>query len=411
MSLKLRLIILQFLQFFILGSWLLTIGAYWFQTKAWSGTGFGAIFSTIGIASLFMPALAGVIADRWVNAEKLYILFHIGGAVTLFFIPQVNDPTQMFWIMLLNMVFYTPTISLSVTVSYSTMKAAGLNVITDYPPIRIWGTVGFIVALWTISFAGLEKSATQFLVASAVSLALAMFSLTIPKCPPLGKSAGGTWVQNLGLQGFTLFKNRNMALFFIFVMLLGAALQVTSAYSDTFLHDFAAITAFKDTFAVRHPAVILSISQISETLLILVLPFFMQRYGIKKVMVISMVAWFLRFVLFAYGDPASGLWMIILACVIYGVAFNFFHTAGSLFVETQVEPGMRASAQGLFFMMANGFGATLGSILSGVVIDTFFVTDGVFDWRGIWLSFGAYMAVVTIVFMLLFKESEKATKV
>jgi NHS family xanthosine MFS transporter len=407
MSLKLRLIVLQFLQYFILGSWLLTIGAYWFQTKAWSGTEFGAIFSTIGLASLFMPALAGVMADRWFNAEKLYAALHLGGALTLFYIPQVDDPGLMFWVMLLNMAFYTPTISLSVTVSYSTMQNAGMDVIKDYPPIRIWGTVGFIVALWTISFSGLEQSATQFLVAAAVSLALALFSLTIPQCPPLGKSTGDSWVHNLGLQGFTLFKNRNMALFFIFVMFLGASLQITSAYSDTFLHDFAAIDEFKDAFAVRHPAVILSISQIAETLLILAIPFFMRHFGIKKVMLISMLAWASRFVLFAYGDPAGGLWMIILACFIYGIAFNFFHIAGSLFVETQVDATMRASAQGLFFMMANGFGATLGSIVSGIVIDQYFVVDGRFDWQGIWLSFAAYAAVVAMLFFVLFRSPEK----
>lgn len=406
MTLKLRLIVMQFLQYFILGSWLLTIGAYWFQTKEWSGTEFGAIFSTIGLASLFMPALAGVVADRWINAEKLLGLFHLAGACTLLYIPQVDDPGLMFWVMLLNMVFYTPTISLSTTVSYSTMKDAGMDIVKDYPPIRVWGTVGFIVALWTISLSGLETSATQFLVASAVSLALAIFSLTMPKCLPLGKSIGGSWVNNLGLQGFKLFKNANMALFFIFVMLLGAALQITSAYSDTFLHDFAAIDAFKDSFAVKYPAVILSISQISEVLFILAIPFFMRRFGIKKVMLISMLAWALRFGLFAYGDPAGGLWMIILGCVIYGVAFNFFHISGSLYVETQVEPSMRASGQGLFFMMSNGFGAFFGSLVSGIVIDKYFVIDGSFNWQGIWLSFAGFAAVTAVLFVVLFRNPE-----
>ena len=250
MTLKVRLIVLQFLQYFILGSWLLTIGAYWFQTKEWPGTEFGAIFSTIGLASLFMPALAGIVADRWVNAEKLYGAFHLAGAVTLLYIPQVDDPIQMFWVMLLNMMFYTPTISLSVTVSYSAMKDAGMDIVKDYPAIRVWGTIGFIVALWTVSLSGLETSSQQFLIAAVASLALALFSLTVPKCPPLGKSIGGTWISNLGLQGFTLLKNYNMAIFFIFTMLLGMALQVSSAFGDTFLHDFAAIDGFEDAFAV-----------------------------------------------------------------------------------------------------------------------------------------------------------------
>ena len=409
MTLKIRLIVLQFLQYFIFGSWLLTIGAYWFQTKEWPGAEFGAIFSTIGLASLFMPALAGIVADRWINAEKLYGVFHLAGALTLLYIPQVDSPEKMFWVMLLNMAFYTPTISLSVTVSYSAMKEAGMDVVKDYPPIRVWGTVGFIVALWVVSLSGLETSSKQFVIASVASLALTAFSLTLPKCLPLGKSIGGDWVSNLGLQGFTLLKNYNMAIFFIFTMLLGAALQLSSAYGDTFLHDFAAIDEFKDAFAVRHPAVILSISQMSEVLFILAIPFVMRRYGIKTVMLISMIAWALRFGLFAFGDPGSGLWMIILSCVIYGVAFNFFHISGSLFVETEVEPSMRASGQGLFFMMSNGLGAFFGSLAGGIVIDRYFITAGTFYWQGIWLSFAGFAAMTAILFVILFRSPRDKT--
>ena len=411
MTLRYRLIILQFLQYFVFGSWLLTIGAYWFQTRGWSGTEFGAIFSTIGLASLFMPALSGVIADRWVNAEKLYGMFHFAGALTLFCIPLVDSPGLMFWVMLLYMVFYTPTIPLSVTVSYAAIKDEGLDVVKDYPPIRVWGTVGFVIALWTISLSNLETSSGQFLVASAASLALAMFSFSMPGCPPLGKSVGGSWVDNLGLRGFSLLKIPHMAIFFGFVMLLGAALQLSSAYGDTFLHDFAAVEGFRDSFAVRHPAVILSISQISETLFILVIPLFMRRYGIKAVILISLIAWALRFGLFAFGDPGSGLWMIILSCIVYGVAFNFFHVSGSLFVETQVEPGMRASGQGLFFTMSNGFGAFFGSLAGGLMIDRYFEVDGNFDWRGIWLAFAGFSALTAMLWVILFRSPAKLREI
>jgi NHS family xanthosine MFS transporter len=408
MSLKLRLTIMQFLQFFVWGSWLLTIGAYWFQTKHWSGAEFGAIFSTMGIASLFMPALAGIIADRFINAEKLYAMFHLVGAIILFFVPQVDDPKLMFWIMLANMIFYMPTISLSISVSYSAMKESGLDVVRAYPPIRVWGTIGFIAALWTVSLSGLETSAGQFYIASAVSFILALYALFMPKCPPLGKSLGGSWASNLGLDAFALLKDLNMAFFFLFAMLLGAALQLTNAYGDTFLHDFAAIEEYKNTFAVTHPAVIMSISQISETLFILTIPFFLRNFGIKNVMALSMVAWVLRFGLLAFGNPANGLWMIVLSCIIYGMAFDFFNISGSLFVETQVNPKMRASGQGLFMMMCNGFGAFFGSILSGYMIDRFFIIEGKFDWTGIWLSFAAYAAVVTVLFWVLFKKPKEA---
>lgn len=394
---------MNFLQFFVWGSWLLTIGAYWFQTKHWSGTEFGAIFSTMGIASLFMPAIAGIIADRWMNAEKLYGIFHVCAAVILFMVPKVDNPSTMFWIMLINMIFYMPTIALSITVGYSTLKCKGLDIVTTYPPIRVWGTIGFVVALWTISLLHLEKTAGQFYVASAASLLLGLYAFTLPKCPPLGKTQNNSWVSALGLDAFKLFKNLRMAVFFIFAMLLGAALQLTNAYGDTFLHDFASLPIYKDAIAVKYPAIIMSISQISETLFILTIPFFLRRFGIKKVMLFSMFAWVLRFGLFAYGNPAEGLWMIVVSCIIYGMAFDFFNISGSLYVESQSDQGIRASAQGLFMVMTNGFGAFLGSRISGIVIDKFFTVGETKDWHGIWLAFAAYALVLALIFPVLFK--------
>lgn len=408
MGLKNRLILMNFLQFFIWGSWLLTIGAYWFQTKQWSGTGFGAVFSTMGLASLFMPAIAGIIADRWVNAERLYGVFHIIGAVILACVPMIDNPRTMFWVMFLNMVFYMPTIALAITVAYSAMRNQGMDIIKDYPPVRVWGTIGFIVALWVISLTGLETSPFQFYVSAAASLTLGLYAFTLPKCPPLARGHKKSFIEEMGLNAFKLFKSTKMALFFIFAMLLGASLQLTNAYGDTFLHDFAGIDRYKDLVAVKYPAIIMSISQISETLFILTIPFFLRRFGIKKVMLMSMIAWILRFGLFGYGNPAEGLWMIVLSCIIYGMAFDFFNISGSLFVETQSTPEIRASAQGLFMMMTNGLGAFLGSRLSGIVIDKFFILEGgAFDWKGIWLAFAAYSLVVAILFAVFFKHKHE----
>ncbi len=405
MSIKTRLILMNFLQFFIWGSWLLTIGAYWFQNKGWTGTEFGAIFSTMGIASLFMPAVAGIIADKWINAEKLYGIFHILGAIMLFIIPQINNPSLFFWIMLINMIFYMPTIALAITVSYASMKSAGMDVIKEYPPVRVFGTIGFIVALWNISLLGFETSPMQFYVASFSSFILGIYAFTLPKCPPSKIAKSTSLVESLGLKAFTLFKDTKMALFFIFSLLLGASLQLTNAYGDTFLHDFAKIDEFKDAIAVRYPAIIMSISQMSETLFILTIPFFLKKFGIKKVMLMSMFAWVLRFGLFAFGDPGTGLWMLILSCIVYGMAFDFFNISGSLFVETQAPPSIRASSQGLFMMMTNGFGAFLGSFISGILIDNFFTkADGYFDWKGIWLAFAMYSLIVAILFAILFKH-------
>ena len=406
MSIKLRLVVMNFLQFFVWGAWLITIGAYWFQTRHWSGAEFGAIFSTMGIASLFMPSLAGLIADRWVNAEKLYGLFHILGAAVLFILPLVDNPTTMFWVMLLNMAFYMPTISLAITVAYSALKTDGKDVVRDYPPIRVWGTIGFIVALWVVSLLHLETSGGQFRVASGAALLLGFYAFTLPGCPPLfDRTRRKSLFDALGLTSFALFRNSQMAIFLVFAMFLGAALQLTNAYGDTFLHDFANVDAYKGLAAVRYPAIIMSISQISETLFILAIPFFLRNFGIKKVMLISMLAWVLRFGLFAYGNPGDGLWMIVLSCVVYGMAFDFFNISGSLFVETQSSASIRASAQGLFMLMTNGVGAILGSSLSGLLIDRYFTgADGTRDWHGIWIAFAGYALVVAILFIVLFKH-------
>ncbi len=396
---------MNFLQFFVWGAWLITIGGYWFQNKGWSGTEFGAIFSTMGIASLFMPAIAGIIADRWVNAEKLLGIFHICGAIILTLLPQANTPASMFWLMLINMFFYMPTISLSITVAYSALNKSNMDVVKEYPPIRVFGTVGFIIAMWTVSLLKIETSALQFYVAALASLCLGFYAFSLPKCNINKEPRDKSIVNSLGLNAFRLFKNPKMAMFFIFSMLLGASLQLTNAYGDTFLHDFAKIDAYKELIAVKYPAIIMSISQISETLFILAIPFFLKRFGIKKVMLISMIAWVLRFGLFAFGDPSGGLWMIILSCIVYGMAFDFFNISGSLFVETSSDSSMRASAQGLFMMMTNGFGAILGSWSSGLIIDTFFKGEGdLFNWEGIWSTFAIYSLVVAIFFAILFKH-------
>lgn len=410
--LKLRLTVMNFLQFYIWGAWLLTIGTWWFHTRHWSGTSFGAIFSTMGIASLFMPSIAGIIADKWINAERLYGMLQILGAVVLFCMPLVHDPQVMFWVMLVNMACYMPTISLSIAVAYNALKNEGHDVVSVYPPIRVWGTIGFIAATWTVSLLGFESSAMQFRIAACASLLLGIYAFTLPKCTPkLDAAHSRTLADRLGLTAFALFRNRNMAVFLIFAMLLGAALQLTNAYGDTFLKDFAKIPAYKDLLTVKYSAIIISISQFSETAFILTIPFFLKRFGIKTVMTLSMLAWVLRFGLFGFGNPAGGLWMIVLSCIIYGMAFDFFNISGSLFVEGQADPKIRASAQGLFMFMTNGVGAVLGSLIAGWAIDTFFTdhtcndaVDICKDWHGIWLTFAGYALVMAVLFVPLFRH-------
>ena len=411
MSTRARLTILSFMEFFIWGSWLITIGAYWFQNRQWSGAEFGAIFSTMGLSAIFMPAITGVIADRFINAERLLGICHLLGAAVLLFLPEVNDPSTFFLVILLYMLFYMPTISLANTVSYTVLVGAGKSIVTDFPPIRVWGTIGFIVAMWIVSLLKIETSALQFYVAAAASVGLGVYAFTLPACPPRAEvKKSDSFVSLFGLQAFSLFKDVKMALFFIFAMLLGAALQLTNAYGDTFLHDFDKIETYQQSIAVQYPAIIMSISQMSETLFILAIPFFLKRFGIKRVMLISMIAWVFRFGLFAYGNPGEGLWMIVLSCIVYGMAFDFFNISGSLFVDTQVKESIRASAQGIFMMMSNGFGAWLGSTISGLVIQNYFTNpDQSMNWKEIWLSFAGYSLVVALLFAVLFRHRHEPT--
>ena len=407
MSIKFRLTLMSFLQFFVWGAWLITIATYFFTNNMGTGVQFGAIFSTLALASLFMPALTGIIADKWMDAEKLYGILHILYGVILFYVPKVHDANTLYYVIFAAMICYMPTISLSNSIAYNILKREGFDVIKVFPPIRVWGTIGFIVAMWITNLTGSKANANQFIIGGVAAIALGIFSFTLPKCPPQKSiSKGASIIEQLGLQAFTLFSKYKMALFFIFSMLLGAALQLTNMYGDTFLDDFKKVPAYgPDSFVVKYSTIIMSISQISETLFILSIPFFLKRFGIKKVMLFSMLAWVLRFGLFAYGNPADGLWMIILSCIVYGMAFDFFNISGSLFVETTTDPAIRSSAQGLFMMMTNGVGAYLGSKISGYVIDKYFtLPNGDKVWHDIWLTFAIYALIVAALFFVMFKH-------
>ncbi|MEN9919270.1 MAG: hypothetical protein RL662_1706 [Bacteroidota bacterium] len=407
-NIKVRLTIMNFLQFFVWGSWIITVGNYWFQTQGWEANKFGAVFSTMGLSSLIMPALIGIIADKWVNSEKLYAVLHLFSGISLAYLVSVDDPNTFFYVILVAMIFYMPTIALSNSIAYSSLIKNKMDPVTYFPPIRVFGTIGFIAAMWLVNLSGNKSSENQFYIASIASFVLAAYSLTLPKCPPLSDNTEKSSLSKaLGLEAFKLFKDRQIAVFFIFSMLLGAALQLTNAYGDVFLDDFKKVPEFADSWVVKYSTIMLSVSQVSETLFILAIPFFLKRFGIKNVMLISMVAWVLRFGLFAYGDPGANVWMIILSCIAYGMAFDFFNVSGSLYIETTSPPAMRSAAQGVFMMMTNGIGAILGSSLSGILIQEYFTDSaGTKDWHGIWLSFAIYALVITIAFNFSFKYNK-----
>lgn len=405
MSIKLRLTLMNFLQFFIWGTWLISLGGYMIQKLGFTGGTVGAVYATMGMASLFMPALLGIVADRWVNSERLLGICHILGAVFLYMASTITDPDQMYWVMLVNSLVFMPTIALNNTVSYNIMGQKKMDVIKDFPPIRVWGTIGFIIAMWVVDLGGWTLSPTQLYIGSIASLFLGVYAFTMPACPPVKTERKRSIVSALGLDALVLFKQQKTAVFFLFSMLLGAALQITNTFGSPFLQDFAKDSRFMDSFAVTHPGILMSVSQMSETLFILAIPFFLKRFGIKTVVLMSMFAWVLRFGLFGIGNPSEGLVFLILSMIVYGIAFDFFNISGSLFIEqeTETKPEIRASAQGLFMVMTNGVGATVGGLTSGWVVDLFTSADGMKDWTTIWFVFAGYALAIGILFALFFR--------
>lgn len=400
MNIKQRLIVMNFMQFFIWGAWLISLGGYMIVTLKFTGGQVGSIYATMGIASLFMPALLGIVADRWINAERVLGVCHLINGVLLFMASTVTDYSTMYIIMLLNAMFYMPTIALNNAVSYKVLEKSGFEIIKIFPPIRMWGTVGFVAAMWVVDLFGWTVSPIQLYVSALSALLLGLYALTMPECPPSKMKQTNSLLSTLGLDALVLFKRRKMLVFFIFAMLLGAALQITNTFGEAFLHDFGGL--YPDSFAVKHPGLLMSVSQISETLFILTIPFFLLKFGIKRVMLISIFAWFFRFALFGIGNPGYGIGFLVLSMIIYGMAFDFFNISGSLFVKKEADSNMVASAQGLFMLMTNGIGAFLGGMLSGMVVD-FFTVDGVKEWQSIWFTFAAYSLVLGIVFPIVFR--------
>lgn len=403
MGVTAKLKIMVFLQFFVWGAWLVTLGSYMMHGLGFSGAQVGLAYSTKGLAALIMPALAGVVADRCLAANRLYGLLHLLGAVALLAAAQASEPSAMFWALLCNAAVYMPTIALANTISYAALERAGMDATRDFPGIRVYGTLGFICAMWTVSLAGLELSAGQLYLASAAALLLAVFSLSLPCCPVARARQGASWASLLGLDALVLFKNRQVAVFLLFSMLLGAALQVSNTFANPYLHDFRLSAQHQDSVVVTYPALLLSVSQMAEVVFILAIPFVLSRYGIKTVVLASMLAWVLRFSLFAVGGPSGlGLFWLMLSMVVYGCAFDFFNISGALYMEQQADSRIRASAQGLFMTMVNGVGAYGGSLLGGWAVDAY-TEAGLRQWPQIWFVFAVYSLVLALSFALVFR--------
>ncbi|KAA6300440.1 MAG: Xanthosine permease [Candidatus Ordinivivax streblomastigis] len=406
MNLKLRLTVLQFLEFFIWGSWLISFGNYLFHLGM--GDKIGTLFATTGIASFIMPTLVGIIADRWLNSEKLLGILHLLGAGCFFLASQAVTFNQIYLYMFLNALVFMPTIGLSYSVCYSIMARHKMNLVKDFPPIRVWGTVGFIVAMWVVNLAGWGENSKQLLLAGASALVLGVYSFTLPPSPPAKAQKGSSLMSVLGLDALILLKEKKMAVFFLFAVLLGVCLQIANSYGSAFLGSFA--SAYPDAFAVKYNNIFLSISQIAEALFILVIPFFMRKFGIKTVMLMSLGAWVLRFGLFGIGNPeGAGMIWLTLSMIMYGMAFDFFNIAGSLFIEKETPAKFRSSAQGLLMMVTSGLGAIVGNYGAEAVVNYHTVDKNQVDWPACWFIFAGYALVVGILFAACFKRNTENT--
>lgn len=418
-NVKFRLIVMNFLQFAVWGSYLTSMGNYLFQIGL--GERIGLFYAMQGIVSLFMPAILGIIADRWVPAQRLLSLSHLVAALAIaaagYYGMNAGDSVQfsmLFGLYSLSVAFYMPTLALSNSVAYNALDKAGLDTVKSFPPIRIFGTIGFICSMWIVDLLGIQSGYQQFFVCAVWGILLALYANTLPSCPvSKGSSREKSLVEMLGLRAFTLFKQRKMALFFIFSMLLGVSLQITNGYANPFISSFehfqdaGGVRIYADTFGVQHANLLISLSQISETLCILLIPFFLSRFGIKRVMLIAMFAWVLRFALFGWGNPGDGVWMFILSMLVYGVAFDFFNVSGSLFVDKETDISIRSSAQGLFVIMTNGIGATVGTLGAQWVVNhlvyTKDISQQVEGWSQAWMVFAVYALIVAVLFMILFR--------
>lgn len=411
MNLKIRLAVMNFLEFAVWGAYLTSMGTYLVNIDMASHIGW--FYAVQGVVSIFMPALMGIVADRWIPAQRLLGVCHLLAALFMFAAAwrgEMGAHSMIFPFYTLSVAFYMPTLALSNSVAYSSMTRVGMDTVKDFPPIRVFGTIGFICMMWFTDLMGFQSSQNQFVVSGSVGLLLFLYSFTLPHCPTSASEDQRTLVDAFGLKAFSLFKQKRMAIFFLFSMLLGVSLQITNGYANPYITSFGSVPEYADTFGVQHANILISLSQASETCCILLIPFFMKRFGIKTVMLIAMLAWVLRFGFFGLGNPGSGVWLFVLSMLVYGVAFDFFNVSGSLYVDQNTHPEMRSSAQGIFFLMTNGIGATVGTLSAQAVVNAYTSPDGVTQWQTCWYIFAAYALVVAICFALAFRAEGKEAR-
>lgn len=418
-------------------------GAYLISMSNYLGSaGLGSLiawyFAIQGLVCLVTPPLVGVLADRYVSPTRLLCIFQLMAGLFMgccwYMGYTYTYPDKMLFTVLytLSIAFFMPTVVLCNTIAFKTLRKAGKDTVKGFPRIRIFGTIGFIAAMIFVNCASLEGGRLhftftgpdrfqfqcwQFLVSAILSVALSIYALFMPKVEAGAHGANESWKSRIGLDAIGIFKSVPVATFFAFSLLMGMCLKITNGFSGPYITSFMASPEYADSLGAGNATLLSSLSQASEAFCIMLIPFFMKKFGVKIVLCMSMLAWALRFASLGLGNPGSGLWLLIFSMLVYGIAFDFFNIAGPIYLERDTEKSVTASALGLWMMTTNGIGASVGTIVAGSVIDYFChwepsaTTPGVAylvgDWRAAWLIFAGFAAVVATLFAISFRPATK----
>lgn len=397
---RIQLSVMMFFQFFVWGAWYVTMGTY-LGAIDFGGLNIGAAYSTVNWGAIVAPFLVGMITDRFFAAEKVMGILHLMGGVSLWWVTTITDPTAFFWTLLLHALCYMPTLALANAICFNQMSNPG----EEFPFIRVLGTIGWIVAGLIIGFvipyitgASIEHTVVPFKIGAVVSILLGVFSFFLPKTPPKATGKKVTVRDVLGLDALELMKDRSFAIFIISSLLISIPLAFYYSFTNLFLNDSGMQgTAWK-----------MSLGQVSEIIFMLLIPVLFVRLGVKRMLVIGMLAWVVRYILFAFGNNDELVAMFYLGILLHGVCYDFFFVTGQIYVDEAAPKRIRASAQGFITVVTYGFGMLIGSWLSGIVVERYSTTleDSVsYHWQAVWLAPAIMALVVTIVFLFLFKEN------
>jgi len=393
-----KLSFMMFLEFFIWGAWFVTLGTYLLHNLNASGTQVGVAFLTQSIGAIVAPFVIGLIADRFFSAQKILGVLHLVGAFLLWRASSAPDFDSFYPNILAYMIAYMPTLALVNSIAFRQMQDPQ----KEFAPIRVLGTLGWIIAGLTIGWLNWEQSnslQSTFIMAAGASALLGLFSFTLPATPPIKRGQSSSLGQMLGLDAIGLLKNRSYLIFFLASIAICVPLAFYYGFTNPFLNEVG----------MKGAAGVQSLGQVSELLFMLAIPLFFKRLGVKKMLAIGMAAWVLRYLFFAYGDGMGNYWMLILGIVLHGVCYDFFFVTGQIYTDNLAGEQFKSSAQGFITLATYGVGMLVGTLLSGRIFDSYQLTGGTHDWRMIWLIPAAIAAVVLIVFLLFFRERNTAT--